>query len=128
MADSFQVSIEATAITAALSEAASSIVPEIAKQVGQSALAIKKTMQTDAERSRYFKIAPHIGYDQFTIDKTGLSAQIGPQRRGAGKLSHIAYFGGAHGGGATIRDPQKVADEQAPHFEKALLKIIDGIF
>lgn len=127
MADSINVSVDDGTLSASLGEAALQIIPEVVRVVGKGALNVKNGMRKDAEASRHFRLAPHIGYDHFTFDPSGLSAQIGPQRRGAAKLANIAYFGGAHGGGGTIRDPQRVADEEAPRFERALLNVIDGI-
>lgn len=123
----FEIEVDDFGLSAMLGTAALRLIPQVAKVVGKGALNVKNTMQQDARRSRHFRLERDIGYDHFTFDGTGLSAQIGPQRRGAGNLAAIAYFGGAHGGGGTVRDPQRAADEEAPRFERALAEIMEGV-
>jgi hypothetical protein len=124
---SFEMEIDDHGLSTVLGLAALQVGEKAVKAVTKSAVSIKKTMRDDASRSRWFRIAPQIGYDQFTADGSGLTAEIGPQRRGAGHLAGIAYFGGAHGGGGTIRDPKAAAEAEAPRFEKALADIMEGI-
>lgn len=93
------------------------------KQVGQvvsrGALAIKKQMQSEANRSRHFRIARAINYDRHV--RTGdVEAEIGPTKGSPGSLANLAYFGGAHGGGGTIPDPKGALDAETPKFLKAL--------
>lgn len=108
-------------LSAMLGKASRDVVNGAHRAVAKGALNIKTTMREDAAESNYFEIGRHITYDQ-----VGLSAEIGPEKRGAGNLANIAYFGGAHGGGGTVRDPQRAAEEEAPKFERALLAIIEG--
>lgn len=110
-------------MSAHLGRVAASVVPKVHALVTRGAVNIKQSMREDAEASRHFRrIAPTISFDQ-----VGLEATIGPEKRRAGNLANIAYFGGAHGGGGTVRDPQRAADEEAPRFERALLAIIDEV-
>lgn len=124
MADGFDMSVDDGGLSASLGRIPARLVAEVHGVVTKGAVNIKNSMRDDVESSRHFRrIAPTISFDQ-----VGLSATIGPEKRRAGNLANIAYFGGARGGGGTVRDPQRAADEEAPRFEKALLKIIDGIF
>ena len=86
----------------------------------ESARGIVSRMREDAARSRHFRIAPTISHEQTSSGRTS-TWEVGPVRGGAGSLAHIAYFGGANGGGGTIRDPQLAADEEVPVIERALL-------
>ena len=124
MSDGIEVTIDDEGqVSAMLGRASREIIDEAHKVVKRGAVNIKEAMREDANESRYFRrIARYIDFDQ-----VGLSAEIGPNKRGAGNLANIAYFGGAHGGGGTVRDPQRAADEEAPRFEKALAQIAERL-
>lgn len=91
--------------------------------VKKAALNVKNAMRSDAEASRHFEMAWTINYDMVP-DSDGPAAEVGPEKKGAGHLANIAYFGGAHGGGGTVRDPQEAADEEAQAFEDFLAKAV----
>lgn len=124
---SIDITIDDNGLSVALGHASAEIAKQAAKVVGKAAVNVKKTMREDAARSRHFKFAQHIGYDHYTLDGTGLTAQVGAQSRGAGNLAHIAYFGGARGGGGSVRDPQQAALAEAPRFERALAEAMEGV-
>lgn len=85
--------------------------------VRSSAGDIKDAMRADASGHRHFPHFPGtITYDMLEP----LTAEIGPERRGQGRLAGIAYFGGRNGGGGMLTDPQDIADGQAKKFEKAI--------
>ena len=96
--------------------------------VEKGALNIKNQLQAEARQSRYFRIAPAITYD-ITSSAEGVEAEIGPDksRIATAKLANIAYFGGAHGGGGTLPDPQLALDAEEPKFLKALEDLIGGV-
>lgn len=77
----------------------------------RTALEVKKGMQEDLRTSRHFKqIAASVDYDVNEYGAFGslvLTAEIGPNadRNPSAPLAGIAYFGGSHGGGGTVRDP-----------------------
>lgn len=123
MSEGFSIEVDGGTISASLGKVSARIVDEAHKVVTHAAVNVKQTMREDVEASRSFRrIAPTIGFDQ-----VGLSAVVGPEKRRAGNLGVIAYFGGAHGGGGTVRDPQRAADEEAPRMERALLNLLDGL-
>ncbi len=94
----------------------------------RGAVNIKREMRRDAEPSAHFaQIAPTIGFDQTKSGPREWEWEIGPAKRRGGNLANIAYFGGAHGGGGTIRDPQAALDDEAPKLTAALAKVIGGI-
>ena len=98
--------------------------------VSKGALNVKTAMQDDLKGSAYFKqVAPGISYET-SDDKDGVEAVISPDadRRAAANLANIAYFGGAHGGGGTVRDPQLAAEDEADAFEKFLGDALGGVF
>lgn len=105
------------------------VVREVPKVVKRGANNIKRTMQADFRESRYFgHIARTVSYD-VTIDGDGVEAEIGPDksRGGGASLAHIAYWGGARGGGGTVEDPLGALAIEVPEFEDALGKLIEGI-
>lgn len=97
--------------------------------VARGGLNVKQSMQADMRESTHFgQVAHTITYDT----RTGagwVEAEVGPVTAGqvVGDLAHLAYFGGAHGGGGTVRDPQNALDEEADNFEQALGKVIGGL-
>lgn len=112
-----------------LDTAAAAILSSVQPAVKQSAEQVKAGMRADMEASRHFRpVARSITYDLRTVTNA-VEAQIGPITRGAtvGDLAHLAYFGGAHGGGGTVRDPQDALDDHARGFELALADVIEGL-
>ena len=105
--------------------------------VSKGALNVKKAMQDDLRRSPHFKqVALAVNYET-SDDKDGIEAEIGPdtekvigggKHRTPGNLANIAYFGGAHGGGGRVRDPQLALDDEADAFEKFLGDALGGAF
>lgn len=94
--------------------------------VERGASNVKRTMRADAQQSGYFRLERHITYD--TQDAPGgYSAEIGPEASGAGYLDNIAYFGGANGGGGSVRDPQEAANEELPNFQRELAKLAEEL-
>lgn len=95
--------------------------------VAKGANNVKTQMQADMRRSRHFKAARWISYD---LESSGgaVTAEVGPIRAGAGNLAHIAYFGGANGGGGTVRDPEEAMNEEEPRFMSALDTIVEQVW
>lgn len=101
-------------------------VPPVVKRGADN---IKRTMQADFSRSRSFgHIARTVSYDT-TQDAGGAEGVIGPDksRGGGARLAHIAYWGGANGGGGTVRDPGRALEEEGDNFENALGKLLEDI-
>ncbi|MHB1173406.1 MAG: hypothetical protein ACYCZY_13175 [Lacisediminihabitans sp.] len=94
---------------------------------------IKKQLRDEMAASLHFKvITPAIGYDVLYGgfgDAGTYEVEIGPSAEpgSAGNLANIAYFGGAHGGGGTVPDPQAALDAEAPKFEKALGDLLEDL-
>ena len=99
---------------------------KVREVVRKGAVNIKEQMRAEASRSRHFKIASKITFDE-TERFSGPSAEIGPVRKGAGRLANIAYFGGANGGGGTIPDPQGALSAEEPAFIKALADLAGDV-
>lgn len=109
--------------------AADELLDKVKPVVARGALNIKMSMQDDMKQSEHFKqVARSITYD-VSQGQGWVEAEIGPKTAGqvVGDLAHLAYFGGAHGGGGTVRDPQGALDDEADNFEQALDKIIGDI-
>ena len=95
--------------------------------VAKGAVKVKATMRADMNSSEHFgQAASSISYD-LNSGQYGAEAQIGPVKGGAGSLANLAYFGGANGGGGTVRDPQEALDLEADPFEQALGDILDNL-
>ncbi len=103
---------------------------DLRKVVAKGALNVKTSMRAEMSRSAHFgQVARSITYETRETARF-TEAQVGPVTGGKvlGDLAHIAYFGGAQGGGGTVRDPQVDADEEAPRMESAIASLIDGWF
>lgn len=111
----------------------SRLVPKIKPIVARSAMEVKKIMRADAQKSPHFKqLARTINYDLNVFEFAGdasIEAEIGPDKGvgGSASLAGIAYFGGAHGGGGTVRDPVDALLEVAPDFLEYIGQAVDGV-
>ena len=87
--------------------------------VDVSGKAIQTRMRSDASRSRHFRLAPTITTESREFFG-GPGVEVGPEKRGAGNLGVIAYFGGVNGGGGTLADPMEALEAESPRFIRAL--------
>lgn len=117
---------ELAALVGDLRSSANDLMGKVRPAIAKGALNVKKQMRDEAAQSQHFRIAHTISYD-LTGNRDFAQAEIGPVKGGAGSLANIAYFGGAHGGGGTIPDPQGAADAEAPNLEKAIGDILAAI-
>lgn len=91
--------------------------------VAKGAQNVKNQLQSEAGRSRHFRIARWINYDIKAVFG-GARAEIGPEKAGAGNLGVIAYFGSSRGGGASLPDPAGALNDELPGFEAALAALV----
>lgn len=95
--------------------------------VSKTSLEMKKVMRDDMAKSKHFsQIAQTINYDTSFVDAPDMyvvEGEIGPDKEvrvsqgmNPAPLAHIAYYGGANGGGNTVRDPEDAMLEIAPDF------------
>ena len=91
--------------------------------VVKGAMQVRDKMRSDMRESRYFKgNARNISYD-LKVDGGGVEAEIGPKPTW---LAHIAYFGGANGGGGTVDILGPLGEEVEP-FTSALGDLLEGV-
>lgn len=96
------------------------IMPAARPVLIKGAVNVKNQLQSEARESSHFgKIGGLINFEQRIAANTA-EAEIGPQKRGAGNLANIAYFGGIHGGGGTLPDPELALKAEAPKFVEQL--------
>jgi hypothetical protein len=104
---------DALRVAADLERAAAQIVTRSRPAVTQAATAARDAMRADMSQSDSFGHAA----GSITFDNTGsgsfVGADIGPTKP-AGAIANIAYFGGSHGGGGTVRDPLAAAESANP--------------
>ena len=108
-------------------QSVSTMDPKVTAVVSKGALNIKNQLRKEAEKSPYFKrFGWTISYD-LVSGPGGAEAEIGPssEDKSPGNIANIAYFGGAHGGGASIPDPQGALDAEADRFMAALEAVVD---
>lgn len=118
---------EVRAFAVELQTVPDNVVRKIPGVVKKGANNIKQTMVADFGRSRSFhQIGRAVSYD-ISMDATGVEAEIGPVKGSPGSLANIAYFGGANGGGGTIRDPERALEEEVPRFESALSDLLGDV-
>lgn len=112
-----------------LNTAAANLIQRIKPAIAKGAVNVKAGMRADMEASEHFgQVARSITYES-SSGATYAQAQIGPLTEGAtvGDLAHFAYFGGALGGGGTVRDPQAVLDEEEPRLIDAVSAILGDV-
>ena len=91
--------------------------------VVKGAMQVRDKMRKDMRESPSFKgNARNISYD-LKVDGGGVEAEIGPKPTW---LAHIAYFGGANGGGGTVDILGPLGEEVEP-FVSALSDLFEGI-
>ena len=91
--------------------------------VVKGAMQVRDKMRSDMRESASFKgNARNISYD-LKVDGGGVEAEIGPKPTW---LAHIAYFGGANGGGGTVDILGPLGQEVEP-FVSALGDLFEGI-
>lgn len=89
--------------------------------IERGALNIKNQLREEMSASRHFRpVARAISYD-----RTGLEAEIGPERGSPGSLANVAIFGTSRGGG-TVPDPIHALEAEAPNVERWLAKVAEG--
>ena len=99
----------------------------------RTALEVKKGMQADLRESRHFKqVAASVDYDLNEYEMFGslsMTAEVGPnaERNASAPLAGIAYFGGANGGGGTVRDPEFHAREQGSRMVEYIKGAAEGL-
>ena len=115
--------------------------PEARGVIETGALNIKNQMREEAQRKHWGSLVSTITYDiRGGVGSDRVEAEIGPERRGQGKLAGIAYFGGAGwtgrkkpgrgwqqgpGGGGTIPDPMGALEAEAPNVERYLAELAE---
>lgn len=120
-----EITVDDGGVTAALRLATLGL-PAVARDaVKDTASSLQKTMRADAQGH-----SPAIARS-ITTEMSGNAvfseAKVGPVKGGAGSLANIAYFGGTHGGGGTVRDPQLAANEVADGFVASLTNALGGL-
>lgn len=112
---------EARALAADMRQVHPRLARAVKPVVKRGAVNIQKDMRGQLRKSRYFKgAAPGITFD---LLDAGYTAEIGPERGGAGAISIIGYLGGAHGGGGTVEDPQEALNREVEGFAKAMAAV-----
>lgn len=109
---------------AALPAKAQADLPRI---VRKAAVNVKAEWNAAAAGSQHFRIAGTVNFDE--KDAFGVyEAEVGPDRaRRAARLAGIAHFGGANGGGGTLGDPSRFAENEGPRLESAMSDLIDRV-
>lgn len=89
----------------------------------KGAYELRRKMRDDMRESNYFKgNAQNMSFD-IEVDGSGVEAQVGPK---PSWLAHIAYFGGANGGGGTVDILGPLGEEIEP-FENALSDLLKDV-
>lgn len=116
---------DALAAAADLESAATSLVSKVRPAVTAAATEMRDAMRADMGGSSSFGHAANsITFDAIGNGATA-GADIGPTKP-AGAIANIAYFGGAHGGGGTVRDPLDAAE--SVDYEASLAAVLEGLF
>lgn len=109
------------------------LIPEVKEVLKKGAVNIKGALQKDLRASSSFKHAARsVDFEELGSAAFGQShyaVEIGPNksRHPAAGLAGFAYFGGAMGGGGTVRDPAEALADEAPAVEEYMAKIWEGL-
>lgn len=109
------------------------LIPEVKAVLKKGAVNVKTAMQQDLRASKSFKaVARSVDFEELGSAAFGQShyaVEIGPNRsrNPAAGLAGIAYFGGANGGGGTVRDPAESLAHEAAVVEEYMAKIWEGL-
>lgn len=109
--------------------AASDLIGEIEPTIMRGAGNIQRGMKADMEQSRHFgQVARVITFDVDRF-KNHIRAEVGPLSAGrqVGDLALFPYFGGANGGGGTVRDPEYLLEQEGPALEKYVGDILERL-
>lgn len=111
-------------LSVSLRNASHDIVPEVRKVIQRGSLNIKTQMREDAAGHPHFpRLGPSITYD--TREGNGwVEGLIGP---GEGVLAGIAYYGSSRPGGATVEDPKRALEAEAPAVERHIGDIVGKV-
>lgn len=109
--------------------AATDLVGKIGPTIMRGAGNVQRAMKADMEESLHFKqvsAAITFDYEAFTAHAR---AEVGPLSAGrqVGDLAHFAYFGGANGGGGTVRDPEHHLNAEGPILGKSIGDVLEGL-
>lgn len=98
----------------------------VMKRGGQE---MKKKMQADFQGSRSFRhVGRSVTYD--VVERRGATTiEVGPDaaRSSSAPLAGIAYFGGANGGGGTVREPDYILEAEADNAVDWIEKELRGL-
>lgn len=99
---------------AELAEAAAAATTQSAAVVAKAALNIKEEARRNATASSGTHAKKYPGTITYDVDAGGLSAEIGPERRGQGNLGPILENGSVHN--PPHRDLGRALDSEIPRF------------
>lgn len=97
----------------------------VERVLNRAGLEMKKKMQADFQPSRSFG---HIARS-VTYDTDSRRVEVGPDaaRSSSAPLAGIAYFGGARGGGGTVREPDYILADEAGTAAEWIGRELDGL-
>jgi hypothetical protein len=115
---------EVTALAAKIATAPQSARAKIPAVLGRGATNIRNQMRSETKGSTYFDLGSTITRSRMKETPTTFEVEIGPERRfRQARLAHIGYFGGAHGGGGTLPDPEGALQTEAPAVMRYLAQL-----
>lgn len=123
---------EMLAFSAAIDATAKNAPRKARSVVSKGLLNVKKDMQAQASKSRYFKqIASTISYEIRGGGDLGgvtIEGEVGPDTSfPSARIENIAYFGSSRAGGGTVEDPRAAGEREAPRFAEEIGKLGEEI-
>lgn len=112
---------EVTKLAADIGKVAPAVVAPLAGVLTKSSTAIRQDLRKGSKGHPRFPSFP----STITFDIRGLSSEIGPEKRGAGNLGVLLYFGSVNNG-AVLEHPTGALNRERPKFEAALAKAVEA--
>jgi hypothetical protein len=112
---------EVAKLAADVGRVAPAMVAPLAGVLTKSSTAIRQDLRKGSAGHPRFPSFP----GTITFDIRGLSSEIGPEKRGAGNLANILYFGTVNNG-AVLEHPTGALNRERPKFETALATAIEA--
>lgn len=108
-----------------LHDASSDVRGDVVKVVKKAATNVKKNWRENAAATAGAHASQYPSTISYDIKDQGLSAEIGPEKRGQGNLGNLLEFGSANN--PPHNDGKRALDKEEPRFEKAISDVVGKV-
>lgn len=108
-----------------LQDAASEVRGDVAKVVKKGATNVKRDWRANAQASAGRHAAQYPSTINYDIKDNGLTAEVGPEKRGQGNFGAFLEYGSVNN--PPHNDGKRAIDAEQPRFEKEIANLIDKV-